>query len=178
MLDPVVSHLLALGGALLFGTAAWGKLRSFAGFRATLTDYRVVPERFTGAVSVTICCVELAVSAGLPWPGTRAPAAVLGTTLLLVYAAAIAVNLLRGRRDVDCGCGRQPTVIAGWLVIRNMMLAALLTVLQMPVSSRVLGLADYATIAGALIGTVLLFLSAEALLARPTARQLRTMESP
>ena len=177
MFDPVVSHLLAFGGALLFATAAWMKLRSFDLFRATLGEYQVLPQRIVPVAAALICFLELAVSAGLSWPGTRSVAAVLAAGLLLIYAAAMTLNLLRGRRDLDCGCGREPTVIAGWLVIRNLVLAALLTLLQMPVSSRALVLADYGTIAGGLIGIMLLFMSAEALFARPTARSLRALES-
>jgi hypothetical protein len=47
--------------------------------------------------------------------------AALGCGLLALYAGVIAVNLLRGRRDVDCGCAgpaaRQP--LSGWLLARN-----------------------------------------------------------
>jgi hypothetical protein len=167
MFDPVVSHLLALSGALLFGASAFAKVRSFAMFCAILGEYRVLPSRVTAAAGAVICCLEFAVAVGLLWPGTRSSAATLGAVLLIAYAAAIAVNLIRGRRDLDCGCGYRPTAIGGWMVIRNVVLAALLTLLQMPLASRVLGLADYATIGGGLIGIVLLFLSAEALLARP-----------
>lgn len=171
MIDPVVSHLLALCGALLFGAAAFAKARSFAMFRVTLGEYRILPSAITAAAAAAICCLEFVLSVVLLLPQTRSPAAVLGVVLLIAYAAAIAVNLMRGRQDLDCGCGYTPRAISGWLVIRNVVLAALLTLLQMPLSSRALGLADYATIAGGLIGTALLFLSAEALLARPIARQ-------
>jgi hypothetical protein len=171
MFDPAVSHLLALCGTLLFGAAAFAKVRSFAMFCAILGEYRILPIRITTAAGAAICCLEFAVAVGLFWPGSRSPAATLGAVLLIAYAAAITVNLIRGRRDLDCGCGYRPTAISGWMVIRNVVLAALLTLLQMPLSPRVLGLADYATIAGGLTGFALLFLSAEALLARPAARE-------
>jgi hypothetical protein len=171
MIDPVVSHLLALCGALLFGAAAFAKARSFAMFCAILGEYRVLPSRVTAAAGAAICCLEFAVALGLLWSGTRSSAATLGAVLLIAYAAAIAVNLIRGRRDLDCGCGYRPTAIGEWMIIRNVVLAAVLTLLQIPLSSRALGLTDYATIAGGLIGAALLFLSAEALLARPAARE-------
>src|SRR5215212_5915970 len=140
MFDPAVSHLLALCGALLFGAAAFAKVRSFAMFCANLGEYRILPARVTAVAAVAISCLEFAVAVGLLWSGTRSLAAALGAVLLIAYAAAIAVNLIRGRRDLDCGCGYEPTAIAGWMVIRNVVLAALFTLLQMPLSSRELGL--------------------------------------
>jgi hypothetical protein len=48
--------------------------------------------------------------------------------LLLIFAAAMAVNIRRGRRHIDCGCGhaglRQQL---GWsMVVRNLLMAAAL----------------------------------------------------
>ncbi|WP_289141256.1 MauE/DoxX family redox-associated membrane protein [uncultured Brevibacillus sp.] len=50
--------------------------------------------------------------------------AVLGGLLLILYSVAIAINLLRGRRDISCGCGgvagNHP--ISWLLVLRNLLL--------------------------------------------------------
>jgi hypothetical protein len=56
--------------------------------------------------------------------------------LLLVFATAMAINLHRGRRDIDCGCF-QSTLrqhLSVTLVVRNLVMAALLgvTVSQWP----------------------------------------------
>ena len=51
--------------------------------------------------------------------------------LLTLYGLAIAINLGRGREAIDCGChgfsGRQR--IAGWMVVRNLLLATLAALL-------------------------------------------------
>jgi len=68
----------------------------------------------------------------------RAPlacgASAAGAALLLAYAAAIAINLQRGRRDLACGCGgpheRRP--IAAWMVWGNLLLAGLLGAVLLP----------------------------------------------
>ena len=57
--------------------------------------------------------------------------------LLLTYAIAIAINLARGRRDLDCGCAgpneRRP--IAAWMVWRNVGIAILLAAVLLPWSA-------------------------------------------
>jgi hypothetical protein len=57
-------------------------------------------------------------------PVTRDPALLGFTGLILLYAAAMAVNLLRGRRQIDCGCGGEVHPLSWMLVLRNGVLAA------------------------------------------------------
>jgi hypothetical protein len=80
--------------------------------------------------------------------------------LLLVYAAAIAVNLQRGRRDLACGCGgpndRSP--IAAWMVARNVALALLLGSAWVPWTSRPLVFTDAVTVVFGLATLALVYL--------------------
>ena len=49
--------------------------------------------------------------------------ALVGVSPLLVYAAAVGMNLARGRRDIDCGCagfGRRQS-LHEWLLARNLL---------------------------------------------------------
>lgn len=167
MLDPVPSLMLALFGALLFGSAALHKARSLERFATTLARYRIPPISSHPMASYAICLLEFAACFALLWPRTRPVGAAIGAALLLAYAGALTINLLRGRRDLDCGCGLRPTSIGGWMVIRNLSLAALLGLLFLPSSPRSLETGDYVTVAGGIIISVLLYLSAEMLFARP-----------
>lgn len=58
----------------------------------------------------------------LPWAEAGAVA------LLLLFAAAMAINLARGRADIDCGCGQSflKQTLSWSLVARNAALAAML----------------------------------------------------
>jgi len=71
-----------------------------------------------------------------------------GVALLLAYAVAIAINLARGRRDLDCGCAgpndRRP--ISAWMVWRNVGMAILLAAALLPWSDRALVLTDGVTV--------------------------------
>ena len=115
----------AAGFALLLGVGSWGKLRRMEGFEAVLADYRIVPRWLLRWAAGTIASCEGAL-AGLwlsaPWLVEMAVIAGVGTALLMaVYAGVIALNLLRGRSWIDCGCGGGEQL--SWiLVVRNLAL--------------------------------------------------------
>jgi hypothetical protein len=167
MLDPAVGALLAGAFALLFLSAALHKLSAPGTFAEVLRAYRLLPEGFT-RLAVVVPLLELALGVGLLSGATRATAASGGTLLLTVYAAAIAINLGRGRRELSCGCGgpndRRP--IAAWMVWRNLALAALLALVRLPWSARPTGVADALTIGAGTAVAALLYMSLDTLLGR------------
>jgi len=129
-MDPLVRDTLWAATTALFSLALWHKLHDWAGFRRALADYRIVPSSLVPMVAVSVVLLEAAVVFG------RFPA--LGGMLLLAYAAAIGVNLLRGRARIDCGCGgvagRQR--LSWWLVGRNVVCAAAAFAASAPTSLR------------------------------------------
>jgi uncharacterized membrane protein YphA (DoxX/SURF4 family) len=136
-LDPVFAWVIRLTLALLFGLAAWHKLRDLPEFKSTLANYRLLPAAIVAPTALALAACELGVAvlllAPLAEPLARhatlgplssiAPLAALG--LLALYSGALAVNLARGRRDLDCGClgpaQRQP--ISPGLLARNAVVA-------------------------------------------------------
>lgn len=110
---------LALG--LLFATAALAKLRKRRDFYAAVLAYQLLPPVWAMNMAVILPWAEAAIAIGLILDFNAAFAAAAG--LLLVYALAMAVNLARGRRDLDCACGGAPQVLSIWLVVRNIILA-------------------------------------------------------
>ncbi len=172
MIDPAIGTLLAGAFALLFASAALNKVRDLALFAQVLAAYRVLPgaARLAWLVPFT----EVLVGAGLLLPGTRAAAAALGTGLLVLYALAMAVNLLRGRRELSCGCGgpneRRP--IGAWMVWRNLLLAGTLALVILPWTLRPLQPVDLLTVAAGIAVAALIYMSADGLLARIAPRTL------
>jgi hypothetical protein len=171
MIDPAIGALLAGAFALLFASAALHKLLDRAAFGDAFRAYGVVPPSLA-PLALLVPLLELTVSAGLLTRGARAGAAATGAMLLTAYAAAIAINLGRGRRDLACGCGgpNDARPIAPWMVWRNLLLAALLAVTLLPWSARVLTAADALTIAAGTITAALLYVSLDTLLGRVRAR--------
>ncbi len=172
MLDPGIGYVLVGAFALLFAHAALGKWRSVAEFKAVLANYRLFPRPLIGALAVLVPALEAAIALALPGAATRPAAAVAGAALLLAYAAAIGVNLRRGRYDLDCGCAgpgnRRP--IAPWMLGRNVLFAFALATLVPPWSSRPLGWIDVVTVAGGLAVLVLLYAAADRLLGQVMPR--------
>lgn len=172
MIDPAIGTLLSGAFALLFASAALQKARAFRYFAEVFRAYRLLPPSLPAAAAAAVPLLELAVAAALLLPATRIAAAVAGAALLLLYALAIGVNLLRGRRELSCGCGgpdeRRP--IAAWMIVRNGLLAAALGSVALPWTARTLHAADLLTVAGGMAVAALLYMSADRLLGRVAPR--------
>jgi hypothetical protein len=165
-LDPGIGGALSGALALLFAQAAWHKWHALDRFGEILAAYRLFPDALLGTLRVVVPAIETAIAAALLLPVTRPWAAAAGALLLAAYAGAMAINLRRGRRDLDCGCAgpaeRRP--IAVWMVGRNLLLAALLTLGGQPWDARQLTATDFVTISGAVCVLALLYATLERLL--------------
>jgi len=160
VLDPAVGTLIDLGGAALLASAAIHKLGDFDRFATVFAAYRISPARGSRGVAALVPAVELAIAFALPWPRTHRAAALCAGALLALYGVAIALNLARGRRDLDCGCGgpRDRRRIAPWMVWRNALVAAwLVAAAVLPWSSRPLAAVDGLTLGGGLFAMTVLY---------------------
>ncbi len=160
-LSAVVAAWLLAG---IFALAVRHKLRSGIRFQATLAAYRLVPPKLIKTAALLIIAAEAA--AVLLLLGLQPAGAVLAGLLLSGYAAAICLNLMRGRDFIDCGCGDSPTAISPLLLLRNGVLLFLCT---WPLWSAA-GLASLSgsalAVAGGLaLGWLIMYESAEQLLA-------------
>ncbi|GAA4500899.1 MauE/DoxX family redox-associated membrane protein [Gluconacetobacter tumulicola] len=101
---PLAGTLLAGGiGTLLFA-AGLAKLRDHDGFLTTLAAYRLVPAALLESTAWALAGAETAVGVTL-LAGLAPLTASLGAALLFaMFALAMAINLLRGRTDLSCGC--------------------------------------------------------------------------
>lgn len=121
-MEPFLGLLVRVALAALLAAAGIGKLRDRRRFDGTVLDYRLLPPRLALRLAAPLPWVELALGVGL-LAGVR-QAGLAAALLFGVYGVAMAVNLARGRRLIDCGCGDEPQRLNGWLVLRNVLLAA------------------------------------------------------
>jgi len=175
-MDPVVALVLRAAGAALFLAAVLHKLRGFADFRVALADYRLVPWWASGIAAAGLVLAECTTAALLLSPLARPFGFAAAFGLLGLYGAAIAVNLLRGRRDIDCGCfgpaHRAP--LGAGLVVRNALLAALALAGLVTPAPRPLVWFDALTAGGSVLLLALLYASSNRLIANaPRLRALR-----
>lgn len=174
--DPVLPLIVELGLGLLFLSACVHKLRDFSVFKATLEDYQLVPTALSSLISVCIIAAEGLAALGLLSRLYVMPAITCGVVLLSLYSAAMGINLLRGRRDIDCGCTgpamRQS--ISQWMVARNVVLAGTAIFVLAPQVPRDLGLVDLMTVVLGVTTAALIYNSANFLIANgPKLQQLR-----
>jgi len=157
-LDPVVRISACCAFAALWLTAAAHKATNPSEFLATLRAYRIVPGALARISAALVVALELMLGIALLAPIGRATSLVATAVLLTIYAAAIGVSHIRGRRHIDCGCmgpGLRQSLNSS-LIWRNLGLAAAaLFAWQVPVSARPLTWIDAFTVLGA-VGTIAL----------------------
>ena len=91
----------------------------------TIDDYRLLPEGAGLWLARPLAALEVSLGLLIVLPFARVPALSGAALLLLVYGLAMTLNLLRGRRDIDCGCAGagQSQRLSAALVARNALLA-------------------------------------------------------
>jgi uncharacterized membrane protein YphA (DoxX/SURF4 family) len=157
-MDPAASWILRLGMAALLGAAAVHKLRDLGAFTETLRDHRILPDGLVRPAAPLVPALELAAAVALLIPMSARAGGLGALCLLAAYSTAIATNLARGRRHIDCGCmgpaHRQP--LSGWLLARNALFAAAAVGATMPTTARTLDWVDALSIAGGVCVVALL----------------------
>ena len=157
-LDPALQLTLRLAVALLLLGSLQHKLRDFARFRSAVANYRVLPRRWTAAAALLLALAEGTIGVALG-VGLGSVPALAAAVLLAVYTGAITTNLLRGRRDIDCGCagpdGRRP--IGEGLVVRNAFLILAALACALPSAERAWVWLDAATVVAGVAGAALLY---------------------
>lgn len=136
MLDPVL-HLGAVALlVLIFGTAAASKLPTLLEFEGVVGNYRLLPDRVVPVAARLAVALEGLTVLLLLVPATRGWGAAAALGLLVVFAAAMAINIRRGRVEIDCGCFRAThrQRLSWWLVGRNACLALAAAALWLPPS--------------------------------------------
>jgi hypothetical protein len=172
MLDPIVDTLMAISFGLMFLLAAVHKLNAMAQFRAVLTDYRVMPAAVVPTIASLLPLGEMVL--GVAWLFSNDAVWLPTAVLLALYTTAIAVNLLRGRVHISCGCGfgRSTSVdeaLTWGLVWRNLVLIGAALLNAMPGSERAVGMIDYLTLIAGLIAVLFLFSAANQLIRNAAA---------
>ncbi len=152
VLDPVFVWTARLILAGIFAGAAVAKLRALSEFVGVVQNYRLLPANLIRPVAYTLPVLEGLIALGLLVEASRPVAAVAATGLLSVFTGAVAINILRGRREIDCGCfmSTMRQHLDWGLVGRNVVLIALALAAMPPnLPSREIGWLDVITMAAA-----------------------------
>jgi hypothetical protein len=166
--DPVTVGTLVGALALVMFAAAWHKFSEPDLFAGALAAYRLLPQAAVPAVARALPFAEVAIGAFALLPATRAAALVALAALMLSYALAIGINLARGRRDIDCGCGGESHPLSWALVLRNLVLAAAALMASRPTLERSMEWVDAVTLVLGVLAFYALYLMADELLRQAT----------
>ena len=161
--DPVVHLAVRAGFAVLFVATLAHKLLDFRRFRLAVAAYF----RGTALAADAPAAMLAGIAAGLEGLAVAAcvvpisgavPAALTGGMLLL-YALAMGLNLLRGNVLLDCGCsfGAERHPVSPKLVFRNIALVLVAALMALPVIPRAMGLLDYLSAFASVAVAVLVF---------------------
>jgi len=160
-----ISFALRFLLAFVFLRGALHKVRHYSDFHTQLAAYQLLPAPLLPAFTAFLILLEAFLALSL-FIGGWGYTSFIAAALLLVYSAAMALNLLRGNDDLDCGCsgpaGYSPTI--SWaLVVRNCILLvfALATAIPLPFTFHRLSLQELSTIALASLAVILIYSSIE-----------------
>lgn len=165
--DPALLLSLRWMLCALFVIAVVHKISSPAAFVGTVHTYRLLPSSLVAPFAYALIAGEGVAAVALLL--NLRVGSVIATALLAMYTAAIAVNLWRGRRDIDCGCAgpyvRQS--LSYGLVARNLLFLGAAAVTLLPAETgRALGALDWFTALAAAGTFALLFLAVNQLTAQ------------
>lgn len=166
-IHPIISLSASLMLAAILLAAASHKLRAPHRFARQIGGYDLLPAGASAMAARAVSMVEMLIAVALLVPMLRGWGAVGAVALLLLYTGAIAINLLRGRRDIDCGCSgpglERP--LTGALIVRNAVLVALAVLAALPTSGAALHGFGLFLIAAVVAVGLILYTAIEGLLA-------------
>ena len=176
-MDPVIIIIVSVCMSLMFGFAAVHKLKAVAVFKATLDEYQLVPRMLSGIVAALLTLLELLAAILVLVPPVRTTGLLIMAVLLIIYTTGISINLIRGRRDIDCGCSGPASrhELSGWLVTRNLVLLSLVSLAANPLAQRPLNWLDVVVVLFSVMVASGLYMGMNQLLAQaPRLAALRT----
>ncbi len=126
-MDPIITLAAAFFIGGLFLRAGWHKLANPYYYGGILGNYVLLPTVYGRPLAFLLGALEIGVGLAMLMPITRMYGGKVATAMLLIYLLAMAANLLRGRKAMDCGCSgplhRQALSVSH--LVRNLLLACL-----------------------------------------------------
>jgi len=173
--DPVVIHAAAAALGIILISGALAKLRDLELFRYAVENYGLLSGPAAALFARGFALAELLAGSALVFDATRLVGALLGLGVMAVATGGVTINLLRGAHRLECGCGTGGQRISWGLVVRNLFLMAAILLAAADELPRSLGPVDYFSVAGAILALIVLYASANQLLAnQPLLKELQS----
>ena len=119
----VIAVAVQIAIGLIFLQSSLAKTLRWHEFKGIVHAYELLPGWAAAVAAGGVLVVELFTGVALV-AGWTPVAALVAAGLLAIFAAAMAVNILRGRTSLDCGCFQSAKQPLEWrLVVRNLVCA-------------------------------------------------------
>jgi hypothetical protein len=116
----LIATAVQVGIGLVLVTYGLGKLGRRHEFKGIVDAYRLVPAWAVPPVASIVVLAEIVTGSALVVGWAVAAFVVIAAAMFAVFGLAIGINLVRGRRMIDCGCFRSVRQPLEWrLVVRN-----------------------------------------------------------
>jgi hypothetical protein len=159
--DPLL-HVVAVGFVIIvLARGVIDKVLNFPAYLATLRDYRLLPSLATPAAAMALLAAEALAIVLLLVPATATIGGGLAAALFALYGAAMAIVLIAGRTEIECGCGGEGQIVTWGLVARNAVLVATAGFIWLPTMARALAVSDMLMGLAAILIVFLLLATAE-----------------
>ncbi|MEM7280324.1 MAG: MauE/DoxX family redox-associated membrane protein [Pseudomonadota bacterium] len=115
--------LILVAGVLL--VSGWHKVRHPSYYQPVMSDYLLVVKSVPLILPGLLGVFELVVALSLFVPPLSAYGALAACMLFILYAGLISIQLIKGNREMDCGCtgpAAAKTKISPWLLLRSSVL--------------------------------------------------------
>lgn len=171
-MDPLIALTISLSLAALMAGAAAHQVLAWTEWQGVVRNYRLVPIGAAVILGALLPCGEVAAAVLLLLPVERPVGAGVTALLLVLYAAAMGINIARGRTEIDCGCfaSRSHQGISRWMVGRNILLAVLALALCLPASQRPLTVFEVVLSVGIVVSLGFLYPVVGVAMQRPPPR--------
>jgi hypothetical protein len=167
LVDRVIVLVCQVDLGLLFSISAFSKVTALDEFVEVVRNYLILPRSMVLPIAYSVPLLEASIAGAILFPPTRLYASFGAVILIVMFTVAMAITLMRGRYQIDCGCfGPWLKQSITWaMVFRNGVLAlmAIMCMKAAPATGPMHTLNLFTGIGGG-IGMVLLYLSLTTLL--------------
>lgn len=158
-MDPLLKLTMAFSLAALFAGSTLHKLMALQEWPGVVRSYRLLPDALAGPAALLLLGFGAFTAAALASAPMRKAGAEAAAVQLLIFGAAMAINIRRGHTQIDCGCfgSRLRQGLSWWMVVRNGVLALAALALLLPAGVRELSVLDGAVLCGCVATLALLY---------------------
>ncbi|MBN8193397.1 hypothetical protein JI667_14700 [Bacillus sp. NTK074B] len=122
---------------IIFLTTSFSKIIHYKKSQVQITQYKILPRKLTPVLYWLLLLAEVMIVISFMFNIDRAVGMVLAMVLLLIYSAAIGINILKKNTEISCGCGGlvEKGGISRLTIARNVLLITIIGVLSIHADS-------------------------------------------